>query len=230
MPPQAPLSQNQLKSVAAGLAQILDNRHIEYAIMGGAAICLLGTDPTRRTEDLDLVVQVDQRNITADRLTTLLLQSYPSRFAQISQYGHIIPGYILNLPGGGTRVVQLEVFDHQSWPQRPQYNLQNARRKLLTVGGRTVKTFSPEWLLREKILSQYQRQGTPKELIDIRDLTGLLPIATAGRPELNFNADQLLKTALANLLQKRPALTQSLQHKINCSAVFDAWYAWLTSS
>jgi hypothetical protein len=199
----------------------------DNTVMGGAAICLIINDPNRRTDDVDLVVHVDHRDITADRLTSLLLQSHPSRFVQVSQHGHIIPGYKLVNPEGATRVVQLEVFDYQSWPQRPQYNLENARLRQINVGGQTVKTFSTEWLLREKILSQYQRQGTPKEQVDLRDLTSLLPLASPGRPELNFNGNQNLTTALANLVQKRPALRQNLKNKINCIAVFGVWYAWL---
>jgi len=89
------LSQSQLKSVVTGLAQILDSLQIDYAIMGGAAVCLLAYDPARRTEDVDFVIQVDQRMITADRLTTQLITSYPSHFDPIDQYGHTIPGYKL---------------------------------------------------------------------------------------------------------------------------------------
>lgn len=44
-----PLSQTQLKSVVSELAQILDNLQIDYAIMGGAAACLLTNDPARNT-------------------------------------------------------------------------------------------------------------------------------------------------------------------------------------
>jgi hypothetical protein len=219
------LSQSQLKSVVTGLAQILDSLQIDYAIMGGAAVCLLAYDPARRTEDVDFVIQVDQRMITADRLTTLLITSYPSHFDPIDQYGHTILGYKLSIPGGGSLLVQLEVFDYQSWPQRPQYNIHNAGRRILNVDGHAVKVFSPEWILREKILSQYQRQGSTREETDILDLTSVLPLVMPGKPELNFDGDQNLKNALANLLQKRPALAQRLKEKVNCTAVFGGWYA-----
>jgi hypothetical protein len=162
-----------------------------------------------------------------DGITFITQYSHPSRFVPVSQYGHIIPGYKLVNPEGATRVVQLEVFHYQSWPQHPRYNLENAQLRQINVGAQMVKTFSIEWLLREKILSQYQRQGTPKEQVDLRDLTSLLPLASPGRPELNFNGNQNLTTALANLVQKGHALRQNLKNKINWTAVFGVWCAWL---
>lgn len=223
-----PLSQTQLKSVVSGLTHILDDLQIDYAIMGGAAACLLTNDPARSTEDVDLVIHVDQRMITADRLTRQLLTSYPSNIVPVDQYGHTILGYKLSMPGGGSQVVHLEIFDHQSWPQRPQYNIGTASRKTITVNGRAVKTFSPEWILREKILSQHEREGSIKEATDIRDVTNMLSLVIPGKPELNFDNDQKLKNALSRLLQKRPALEQRLRQKINCTAVFGTWYESLS--
>ncbi|OJD20411.1 hypothetical protein ACJ73_08255 [Blastomyces percursus] len=196
---------------------------IDYAIMGGAACCLTATDPGRMTGDVDLVIQVDQRMITADRLTTELVTKYPSKFAPVNQFGHTIPGYKLALPGGGSRVVDLEVFDFQSWPQRPQYNIQTASRRTMNINGCPVKIFSPEWILREKILSQYERQGGAKEATDIQDLMRIIPLAVPGKPELNFSNDQKLESALSNLLQKRPGLALRLKEKINCAPVFGNW-------
>jgi hypothetical protein len=67
--------------------------------MGGAAVSLLANDPAR-TEDVDLVIRVDQRMITADRLTTQLI-TFPSDFVPIGQSGHTIPAYKLRISGGG---------------------------------------------------------------------------------------------------------------------------------
>ncbi|KAF5861179.1 hypothetical protein ETB97_000553 [Aspergillus alliaceus] len=215
------LSRAQLNSVVSTLAQRLDSLNIDYAIMGGAAVCLLANDPARMTEDVDLVVHVDHRRITADLLTSQLLKSFPSDFAPITQYGHTLPAYKLNSPGGGIQLVQLEVFDYQSWPQRPQYNIPVATRRTITVNGHPVKVFSPEWIFREKVLSQHQRQGSAKEATDIRDLSSMIPLLTSGKPELDFDRDQSLKNALLNLLQKRPALGARLKQKVKCTAVFD---------
>lgn len=216
----APLGQNDLKTVVSALAQKLDSLNVDYAIMGGAAVCLLSPDPTRKTQDVDLVIHVDHRMITADRLTTLLLRSFPSDFEGVSQFGHTIPAYKLRRGSDTVQLVELEVFDFESWPQRPQYNIQAATRKTLNVHGQVVKFFSAEWILREKILSQFQRQGSTKEANDIRDLTKMIPLVVPGRPELDFNQSQELQTALANLVQKWPRLARRLKAKIKCSTVF----------
>ena len=224
------LSDPELRTIVSSLAQVLDHLGITYAIMGGAAVHLLTGDPNRHTKDVDLVIQVDHRNITADKLTQQLLTLYPNYFGSVNQFGHTIPGFKLGLPGGGFRLVELEIFDHQSWPQRPQYNLQTTVRSTIAVEGRMVKTFNPQWILREKILSQYQRQGTPKEVTDIRDVINMLPVVAANSPELDFNSSPVLKTALANLLGKRPQLLQQLRQKIRCTAVFGGWQGSFSST
>ncbi|KAM5481829.1 hypothetical protein McanCB56680_003979 [Microsporum canis] len=139
----------------------------------------------------------------------------------VGQFGHAIPAYKLCRPGAAPLLVELEVFDFASWPQRPQYNIQAATRMTLNINGQAIKLFGPEWILREKILSQYQRQGGHKEEVDIGDISNMIPLAIAGRPELDFNQNQELHVALENLLQKRPDLTQTLKAKIKCSAVFE---------
>ncbi|KAK2774972.1 hypothetical protein FQN52_004100 [Onygenales sp. PD_12] len=219
----AALTYQQLRTVVAELAQTLDAMQIDYAVMGGAAVCLTVGNADRMTEDVDLVIHVDQRMITADRLTTKLLTEYPSKFAAVDQFGHTIPGYKLALPGGASSVVGLEVFDAASWPQRPQYNVQAASRQTMNINGHPVKVFAPEWILREKILSQYERQGGAKGRSDICDLINVVPFAVPGKPELNFNNDEKLKSALSNLLQKHPELAPRLKEKISCADVFGNW-------
>lgn len=108
------LTDQQLRTVVVELAQTLNAMHIDYAIMGGAAVCLTVSNPSRMTEDVDLVIHVDQRMITADCLTTELLNKYPSKFETANQFGHTIAGYKLAQPGGAYRVVDLEIFDLQS--------------------------------------------------------------------------------------------------------------------
>ncbi|CAI7643882.1 unnamed protein product [Penicillium discolor] len=98
----------QLELAVATVAQCLDSLQVDYAFMGGAAVCLTAPDPSRRTEDVDL------RSITSDLLTQRLLNSFPSEFGPVSQFGHIIPAYRLRLPGGVTQLVEVEVFDYAS--------------------------------------------------------------------------------------------------------------------
>ncbi|CAG8083306.1 unnamed protein product [Penicillium salamii] len=188
--------------------------------MGGAASYLLSPAANRTTNDIDLVIHVDHRMTTANSLTTVLLESYPAEFEGVSQFGHTIPAYKLAQPTGGVRLVELEVFDHRSWPQRPQSNIPAATRTRMNINAQVVKLFSAGWILREKILSQYQRQGSQKEGADIGDLIRMIPLAQQGIAELDFNGNAEMQTALANLLQKRPELAQPLKAKIKCDTAF----------
>ncbi|KAJ5371917.1 Protein of unknown function DUF1814 [Penicillium concentricum] len=160
------LRQVQLEHVAATVAERLDSLETDYAIMGGAAVCLTAPDPQRATEDIDLVIRVDDRAIAADLLTNKVLASFPSEFGPVKQFGHVIPGYKVRFDGGEVRLIELEVFDYQSWPNRPQYNLQEATRVTQDINGYPVKLFSAEWIIREKILSQHQRHDA-KQAVDL---------------------------------------------------------------
>ncbi|KAJ5395180.1 Protein of unknown function DUF1814 [Penicillium crustosum] len=212
----------QLELAVATVAQCLDSLQVDYAFMGGAAVCLTAPDPSRRTEDVDLVIHVDQRSITADILTQRLLSSFSSEFGPVNQFGHIIPAYRLRLPNGAIQLVEVEVFDYASWPNRPQYNLQTATRVTKSINGYPVKLFSPEWLTREKILSQYQRQGF-KHSMDIEDLARLMRYCTPGKPELDFDHDQELQRALSSLLEERPRLRSGLRRILKCREIFRNW-------
>ena len=215
------LSPEELEQVVAGTTAILDNLQVDYAIMGGAAVSLLTQDPGRQTVDVDLVIGVDHRQISAEGLCQTLLKSYENVFAPINQYGVSIPAYKLSQgEGRPPKLVELEVFDAQSWPQRPQYNLQMASRVTRTVLARPVKIFSPAWLLREKILAQDQREGSSKAVRDIEDVASLVPFVSGGQPELNFDQSEHHQAALRNLVQKDAALATALRQVIQCAAVF----------
>ncbi|KAJ5801551.1 uncharacterized protein N7518_003619 [Penicillium psychrosexuale] len=216
------LLQIQLEYVASTVAQRLDSLEIDYAIMGGAGVCLMAPDPQRATEDIDMVIQVDHRSITADLLTGILLKSFPSDFGPINQFGHTIPGFKLQLPGDVVRLIELEIFDYASWPNRPQYDLQSATRVTQNINGYPVKIFSAEWIIREKILSQYQRQGA-KQAVDLQDVENLLSYAIPGKPELDFDHDQELQDALATFLQRKPKLRSDLEEVIKCQAILGNW-------
>ncbi|KAM5454202.1 hypothetical protein MaudCBS49596_002215 [Microsporum audouinii] len=139
-----------------------------------------------------------------------------------NQFGHAIPAYKLCRRGAAPLLVELEVFDFASWPQRPQYNIQVATRKALNINGQAVKLFGPEWILREKVYPGINAKVVIKDEVDIGDISNMMiPLAVEDRPELDFNQNQELQVALENLLQKRPDLTQTLKAKIKCSAVFE---------
>ncbi|OQE18008.1 hypothetical protein PENSTE_c019G06069 [Penicillium steckii] len=93
------LNPREWRTVVSTLAQKLDFRNIDYTLMDGAAVNFLNLNHPRLTEDIDLVIHVDNRQITADCLTTLLLHSFPADFEGANQYGHAIPAYKLQRPG-----------------------------------------------------------------------------------------------------------------------------------
>lgn len=108
------LTHEQLRACVFDLAESLDTLQIDYAVMGGAAVCLLAPSHKRTTKDVDLVIHVDHRSITADALTTQLLLQFPIKFDRVTVYEHRIPSYKLEVGRNQTRLVHLEVFDHCS--------------------------------------------------------------------------------------------------------------------
>lgn len=97
------LTDQQPRKIVVELEQTLDELQIDYAMMGGAAVYLTVNNPKRMTENVDLVIHVDQLMMTADRLTTTeLLAKFPSKFAPVDLFGHTLPVYRLVLPGGIT--------------------------------------------------------------------------------------------------------------------------------
>ncbi|KZF20586.1 hypothetical protein L228DRAFT_262520 [Xylona heveae TC161] len=167
-----PIPLDRLKDLVADVGRKLDSMHIDYAIMGGAAVCLITQDTTRVTEDLDLVIQVD------------------------------------------------ELFDHLSWPERPQYNLPSTSRNTINVNGHQVKTFSASWIFREKVLAHHQRFHTSKRPYDFADILRMIDLLEPGQPELNFEGNPQLEEALLTLLRVRPHLRGELKGLVKCTAVF----------
>jgi hypothetical protein len=72
--------------------------------------------------------------------------------------------------------------------------------------------------LREKILSQHQRQGSSKEQTDLDDIATLLGLVQAKC--LTFSGQEQTE-ALTALLDKRPELREALKAAIECPGVFN---------
>jgi len=108
---------------------------------------------------------------------------------------------------GNTQVlVELEIFDAETWPFRPQYNLnekRNTRVKVPIGGEKTVAVFSPVWLLREKILTHSNRVGSGSAKSDLDDIDFLLDIV--GERSLVMKSGEEI-AALKVLLEKAPQL------------------------
>ena len=165
------------------------------------------------------IIQPDAaRKISAESVSQTLITEFPQKFAIVSQYGVNIPAIRLNR-GNQQILVEVEMFDVETWPNRPQYNFQapSNPRIPLEINGKVVHVLSAGWLLREKILSQAGREGSPKEVTDIADIVNLANIA--GDNEVVCGTDEFVG-ALRRLLEKRPGLRLILKRTINCSAVF----------
>ncbi|KAI9652310.1 MAG: hypothetical protein M1829_001681, partial [Trizodia sp. TS-e1964] len=156
----------------------------------------------RGTMDIDLVIQVDKnRLVDADTISQTLYTKHPQQFAKKDiGYGVFVPAVRIIGDNGQNKLVEVEIFDFESWRNRPQYDLSRPDndRVTLPVNDTAVAVLSPRWLLREKILSQYQRQGNRKEISDIEDITTLLRLVPAKC--LSFSSAELI-AALRNLLE-----------------------------
>jgi hypothetical protein len=215
---------SEVKQAVIMVAEALDSMQVQFGICGGAAIGLIreqqNTKP-RVTEDVDLVIQPDKsRYINAETISEKLLVEFPSQFQAIVRFGVRIPAACVTY--GNTQVlVELEIFDVEAWPFRPQYNLnekRNTRVKVPIGGEKTVYVFSPVWLLREKILTHSNRVGSGRAKSDLDDILFLLDIV--GERSLVMKSGEEI-AALKVLLEKAPQLKESLMEAVVCPEVLE---------
>ena len=76
---------------------------------------------------------------------------------------------------------------------------------------------SPAWILREKLSSQMDREGSKKERTDIDDISTLSNFLE--KKELKIEGAHLVE-ALKRLLVKRPNMRPLLAEIIDCEEVF----------
>lgn len=180
------LTPGELRRAVSILTQSLQDYQVAFGIIGGAGCSLLSLQymqPYRGTADIDVVIQADPaRQIDAYQISQSLYDKHSQHFAKKDAgYGVFVPAVRITGDNGQEKLVEVEIFDFQSWSNRPQYDLSKPDndRVNLTVEQATVSVLSPRWLLREKILSQHQRQGSRKELTDLADIMNLLPLVSA---------------------------------------------------
>lgn len=123
----------------------------------------------------------------------------------------------------------VEIFDYDTWRTRPAFNLANPQniRISIPLGPVLVTVFEPNWLLKEKIRIQHQREGTLKELTDLEDIAVLVNIvveivAATGAKSLMFNQEEEIDN-LKSLLRKCPDLISELEEVIDCPEVFSCF-------
>lgn len=125
-------------------------------------------------------------------------------------------------------LVEIEIFDVEAWPTRRQYDLADSNVNPVTTvsfeqkqknsrAAPGIPVMHPKWLLREKILSQFERHGSAKEASDILDIEVLLEIVAPNSLVLS-EANHV--NALKALLVKKPKLVSKLREIISCRPVF----------
>ncbi|PGH03512.1 hypothetical protein AJ79_07347 [Helicocarpus griseus UAMH5409] len=216
---EEPLTIAELSKAAGILTEALEKIGVEFGILGGGALALLaesnGLD-ARQTADIDAIIKPDSKN-SADSVSQQLIEKFPKQFGAICQFGVNIPAVRIQ-KDGKEHLVEVELFDIEVWPNRPQYNLNKHRPKKLQVKGNTVYVMSPSWLLREKIVSQAQRAGSAKEKTDIADVENL--IRMMGNDSIDDCKDEEFMGALQDLLKKRADLATSLKKVVKCPSAF----------
>ncbi|KAH8657795.1 hypothetical protein BX600DRAFT_514345 [Xylariales sp. PMI_506] len=208
------LTPEELMTVAQTISELLRD-NVKFAVIGGAACSLLrvvnGSD-YRATKDFDLVI-APTKSFNAEILSNWLVKKHPGRVRSVANFGVITPA----IPIYREQVeylVEVEIFDIEAWPNRQQYNLEDTTSNPITTVPlpqasskstrvATIPVMHPTWLLREKILSQYERQGSLKERSDISDIQALLGII---RQQALVLSTEKHITALKNLMAKRPDL------------------------
>ncbi|KAF9630209.1 hypothetical protein BFW01_g390 [Lasiodiplodia theobromae] len=211
-----------IAAAASTIHYALSAKGVEYGIVGGSAVSLLCAHyglGQRSTNDIDLIIIPDrEKNLDASSISKALYEEFPQYFTKIDQYGVQIPAVLI---GGELGHAEVEIFDIDAWPHRRQYDLRDPDndRVTLQINQYPISVLSPRWIVREKILSQHQRQGAQKEKSDILDIKMLLPLLDDGT--LKFDTNERID-ALNALLAKEPDLRGQLQEKIVCPAVFDA--------
>ncbi|CAK7267516.1 hypothetical protein SEPCBS57363_002629 [Sporothrix epigloea] len=167
---------------------------------------------TRITEDIDLVVR-PTAGVTAESTSAKLLHDFPDAFVAKVVYGVSIPSLIVQRDDGSVKHVEIEMFDVQAWPHRPQYDLDNPDNDVtvIPVSGVGVPVFSARWLLREKIVTALGRKGSKKEETDVDDACALLEIVDAGSVNLGDHPE-----AVQHFLDRRPDKQSLLQLKVVC--------------
>jgi hypothetical protein len=215
------LNPNELATAVSILAKHLQVCNVQYSIAGGAASTLLRLHynvAPRVTEDIDLVVQ-PRDGLDAQGVSQTLVAYYPDTFTTKKVFGVDLPVLKFQRHDGSVVSVDIEMFDILAWPQRPQYNLNDPDndQATITVQGVEVNVFSPRWLLREKIVTAYERAGARKEASDLTDAEALLLLVPDNCLDLSTRDD-----AVQHVLSQMPENETLLQLKIYCPNVLGA--------
>ena len=219
------LSHLELSQAVADLTRYIYQSHARFSISGGAASVLLRMQnrlPLRTTDDIDLVIQ-PTGTINAETMSAWLLQTFPTAFVAKMVYGVAVPALVFRRSNGSVKHIDIEIFDVRAWPNRPQYDLDNPDNDItpIIVSGVSVPVFSARWLLREKIITGFERRGSRKEFSDLDDACVLLEAVVPNGLDLT-NYEE----AVRHFWTARPDFRQSLELKVICPSVLGQPWTW----
>lgn len=221
----SPLVPEELAQAVAILAQCLLQARIRFSISGGAATMLTRMEyglGVRSTEDIDLVVQ-PRGDMNAETIAPYLFQHHPTVFAPRILFGTSIPTLAFIRADETIIYIDIEIFDILGWPQRPQYNLDDPDNDttIISVAGVDIPVFSLRWLLREKIVTAFDRKGSRKEQTDINDANALLEIIAPNTLDLTNH-----ENATRYIYVNYPNLRRMLELKVICRNVLGEPWKW----
>lgn len=219
------LSPEELMQAVSSLAQYLSQSEAQFSISGGAATSILRMQygfAQRVTDDIDLVVQ-PRGSMTAESISHWLLEKFPTAFVAKQQFGVTTPAITVQRRDGSVKHVEIEMFDVGAWPNRPQYNLDDPDNDVavISVNGVDVPIFSARWLLREKIVTAFERQGTRKEETDLDDISILLETVDVNGLDLTDRED-----AVRHAVAQLPESFELLCLKVVCPGVLGEPWVW----
>ncbi|EFY84743.1 27 kDa antigen [Metarhizium acridum CQMa 102] len=168
-------------------------------------------------------IHVSVTSAIQQSISTWLLQNYPTAFVAKKHYGVFVSALAFHRSDGSVKHIKIEIFDVNAWPQRPQYNLDSPDNDvtMISISGVQVPVFNARWLLREKIVTAFKRQGTRKEKSDLDDACALLDTVEPSSVDLTNK-----EAAVRHLIARRPCVRQSLELKIVCPAVLGLPWTW----
>ncbi|KAM6515471.1 hypothetical protein FSOLCH5_009696 [Fusarium solani] len=147
--------------------------------------------------------------MTAESISHWLLENFPTAFVARRQFDVTTPAVTIQRHDGSLKHVEIEMFDVGAWPNRPQYNLDDPDNDftVISVNGVDVPIFSARWLLREKIVTVFERQGTRKEETDLDDISILLETVDVNELDLTDLEDEV-QHAVAQLPESFELLSE----------------------
>ncbi|KAJ4175192.1 hypothetical protein NW754_005612 [Fusarium falciforme] len=211
------LTPEELLQAVAKLAQFISRSNARFSISEGAASTII---------HIDLVIQLSG-STNADSISAWLLENFPAEFVAKTQYGVTTPVITFKRHDGSVKHVEIEMFDYHAWPNRPQYNLDDPDNDctVTTINGVEVPGFSARWLLREKIRTAFERQGSRKERSGLDDVSILLQAVEANSADLTGN-----EQAVQHLMERRPRVSEMLGLKVICPVVLGDPWTWNDSA